>query len=192
MEQNLSSRKQSPLVVAACILAVAAVLLNVFTAFDAVMDTLTQEQAVLSKVACALMVLSLVFGLVYFLRGFTKQAATFYKLFMILSLAETIVFIGFRMTFVTPFFTAIFLVLPFGLLSVLAAGPNLGKTMTLTLALIYIAVQIVNLITSVEFNNQFVSPVAGLVQSCSHILMAGIAALMVLGKYSDKKERGRN
>lgn len=136
-------------------------------------------------------IIALLFGIVYLAYGCKKNAAAYYKTFMIiLAIVQAVIF--YRQIFSTASaYVAILNIVPFVMIVVLAICKNLGKTISLSLAGILFASRIIIAI----FEIVYVKDISGIdlfviSYTVSDILLAGTAFLMVVEKYIDKDERG--
>lgn len=149
----------------------------------------------LSNVFLMLFILAmLVVGTLYLIKGYTKQAAAYYKLFLILNVAVCVLTIFVDLFFyrVTAWMIAISIlnVCKIILLLLLAFGKDLGEKKTWALFYILLAADgmklifaIVNMI-NIGFDFSFAGYVTALISD-------GTIGLAIRGKYDNKKSRGR-
>ena len=133
-------------------------------------------------------------GVLYLVRDYSKQAAKYYKLFLILNVIVCILTI-----FIDLFFyksTALMYMIS-GLntfkiitLLMLAYGKDLGEKKTWTIFYILLAIDIIKLVfafinmSNIGFDFSFAGYVTALIAD-------GTIGLAIKGKYDDKKARGR-
>ncbi len=136
----------------------------------------------------SLEILSLISIAVYCAFGFTKKAASFYKLFIcVFAISELVNIYG-----LSNGNFGVAALLPqsiiFGMLCILGFATDLGKTKSLIFGLIALLASVVALIVCVINNiNDFW---AGTVHCIANTAMCTVLLLMILAKYYDKAERG--
>ena len=149
----------------------------------------------LANVFLMLVVLAmLIVGTLYLLKGYNKQAAVYYKLFLILNVAVCILTIWIDLRFYHV--TTLLMIISFLnackiiLLFLLASGKDLGEKKTwmlfgilLTADGLKLILAILNMI-SIGFDFSFAGYVTALVSD-------GTIGLAIRGKYENKKARGR-
>lgn len=136
----------------------------------------------------------LIFGTLYLIKGYTKRAAGYYKLFLILNVAVCVLTIFIDLSFykVSMWMIAISLLnaCKTVLLIVLAFGKDLGEKKTWTVFYVLLAVDCLKLIFAiinmigVGFDFSFAGYVTALISD-------GTIGLAIKGKYDNKKSRGR-
>ena len=132
---------------------------------------------------------ALVFGIVYLLRGYEKNAAGFYKAYLLI---VTAVFVlrAVAVLYIFQSFTINLLlsIINIVLFLVLAFWPNLGKRATWIL---FIVLVILNLVGGFLWTNSG-SDVAvfRVISVLSRLLFLGTVGLNIRGKYEDKDARG--
>lgn len=139
---------------------------------------------ILSMLAC---------GVVYLLKGYNKQAAPYYKAFLLLHVGVCALTIIVDLCFykVTPLLICICVLTAFkGTdLLILTFGKDLGKQKTWTLFYVILSIDIIALILAVinminvGFDFSFTGYVTGLIAD-------GTIGLAVMGKYKNKESRG--
>ena len=136
----------------------------------------------------------LVVGALYLLKGYTKQAAGFYKAFLLLHIAVCALTIYIDLAFykVNALMIAISVVnaCKAVLLMILAFGKDLGRRRTWNLFYILLALDIVKLGFAIinMANNGFDFSFMGYVTA---LIADGTIGLAIRGKYENKKARGR-
>ena len=143
-------------------------------------------------------ILAIIFGLYYFFKGYKKNTAIYYKLFMTFFLIEfAITVLCGMVTIKYDYIPAVIELITLVCISLLSYGIDLGKTKSSVLVITIIVCRVIMLIsvftTSAEMlSNLFAN--AGLfmcvISLLSDVLLAGSAGLMVYGKYIDKESRG--
>ncbi len=143
----------------------------------------------------AIILAMLVAGALYLLKGYTKQAAGYYKAFLILHIAVCALTIYIDLSFykVNAMMIAISIVnaCKAVILLILAFGKDLGKRRTWNLFYMLLALDIVKLILAcvnmagIGFDFSFMGYVTALIAD-------GTIGLAIKGKYEDKHARGRN
>ena len=139
---------------------------------------------ILSMLAC---------GVVYLLKGYNKQAAPYYKAFLLLHVGVCALTIIVDLCFykVTPLLICICVLTALkGIdLLILTFGKDLGKQKTWTLFYVILSIDIIALILAVinminvGFDFSFTGYVTGLIAD-------GTIGLAVMGKYKNKESRG--
>lgn len=131
---------------------------------------------------------ALVAGIVYIKKGYSKAAAEYYRIFIILTVASnfisalaSVLYQGFDIAF-------IFKIVKIMLLLLLVFGKDLGQTNTW---IIFVATIVADLIYDFFFD-----PVQGgyihfLALTITRILCMGTIGFSIYGKFEDKKARGR-
>lgn len=137
-------------------------------------------------------ILAFVFGFIYLILGFKKNAATYYKLFMWCLVIST-VFSVCMITRVTEHnnFVLLLLCVRLVLFTVLAVGKDLGKNTTYILIYVLLAISIYAGFDSLQLAKT--GSTFGIGASLDNIvqaLLVGTAGIMVAEKYIDKASRG--
>ena len=127
-------------------------------------------------------ILSLVCGIVYLLKGYSKDAAIFYKAFIVLAALYT------TSTVLTSlisnaYYKAILHVIKVIIMLILVFGKNLGKRNTWILFCAMVIADVIVLLLSLRVP-------AGIISQASQLLMDGTIGLAIRGKYADKDARG--
>ena len=136
----------------------------------------------------------LIMGILYLLKGYNKQAAAFYKAFLILHIGVCVLTIFIDLCFyrvdVLMIGISILNACKIIALAILAFGKDLGKQKTWTLFYILLVLDAVKLILAVinmvniGFDFSFTGYVTALIAD-------GTIGLAVKGKYDDKETRGK-
>ena len=142
----------------------------------------------------ALILAMLVVGTLYLIKGYTKRAALYYKLFLFLNVAVSVLTIFIDLCFyqVNPWMIIISILnaCKVVLLLIMAFGKDLGEKKTWKLFYLLLAADGVKLILAVinmvgiGFDFSFAGYVTALI--CD-----GTIGLAIRGKYDNKKSRGR-
>ena len=149
----------------------------------------------LANVFLMLMVLAmLIVGTLYLLMGYTKRAAVYYKLFLILNVAVCVLTIFIDLCFYRVntwmLIISVLNACKIILLLLLACGKDLGEKKTWTLFYILLAADGIKLVLailnmiSIGFDFSFAGYVTALISD-------GTIGLAIRGKYENKKSRGR-
>lgn len=148
----------------------------------------------LSNVVLMIIILAMLMtGVLYLVKDYSKQAAKYYKLFLILNVIVCILTI-----FIDLFFykstTLMYLISVLNAckiitLLMLAYGKDLGEKKTWTIFYILLAIDIIKLVFAVinMSNTGFDFSFAGYVTA---LIADGTIGLAIKGKYDDKKARG--
>ena len=136
----------------------------------------------------------LIVGTLYLLKGYTKQAAIYYKLFLVLNVAVNALTIVIDLCFyhVTAWMVMISVLnaCKIILLLLLGFGKDLGERKTWTIFYILLAVDSLKLVLAIinmlgiGFDFSFMGYVTALIAD-------GTIGLAIRGKYENKKARGR-
>ena len=145
-------------------------------------------------------IIAIVFGLYYFFKGYKKNAAVYYKLFMAFFLLEFVLSVLAGMTSSRvqyEYLPAIADLTTLVSISLLYFGRDLGKTRSSVLAIIIVICRIVMLVltftaSAQDMNDLFARSgvIIYVIRLLTDVLLAGSAGLMVYGKYVDKESRG--
>ena len=149
----------------------------------------------ISNVVLMIIILSmLVIGVLYLVKDYSKQAAMYYKLFLILNVIVCILTIFIDLFFYKSttlmYLISILNVCKIITLLLLAYGKDLGEKKTWIIFYILLAIDIIKLIfasinmSNVGFDFSFAGYVTALISD-------GTIGLAIKGKYDDKKSRGR-
>ena len=131
-------------------------------------------------------VLALVCGLIYLLRGYSKNAAGFYRAFLMFTAAFLLLTVIYNFM-VDGFAVGIILrIVKILILFVMVFGKDLGKKTTWILFGVMVVIDVVNELTG---NDQSILAYR-MVSLVSELVMDGTIALAVRGKYADKDARG--
>lgn len=132
-----------------------------------------------------LSIFALIFGFVYFLKGYGKQAAVFYMVFMAIFAVVSLLTVIAASKKGLPL-SVIMEIIVFAVIVVLAVRENTGKKVSLILTTVMMAAQVVHLINTVMNHTSVASVYMAIVLA----ILAATAGLMVLAKYRDKDARG--
>ena len=131
--------------------------------------------------------LSLLCGFIYIQKGYSKQAANYYKAFIaftvaanIASLIAGVMYQGFDLGTVTK-------IIKIALLLVLAFGKDLGEKKTWTIFGIAV---VADLAYDLFFKLTQEGVLPAILLALTRLLCMGTIGLAIRGKYEDKKERG--
>lgn len=124
-------------------------------------------------------VIALIAGLVYVLKGFSKDQAFYYKLFMILYLASSVFASSYSLSKGAAFVTCVITLAILVLKVVICTGKDLGKTRTWAFSIIILVLSIITCLTSSE----------DLMFDLTLVLLTISVLLMAIEKYIDKGSR---
>ena len=144
----------------------------------------------LGKIESIICIVALIYGLIYSLNGYKKDASKYYKIFMYLYLLSTVI------TLILTFFVAINELRKYGVLviianviilmslAILAFAKDLGEKKSNGLALAVLAISI--------FKLCFVSTktISHISIAFDNLMLACILCVFVSAKYADKASRG--
>lgn len=153
---------------------------------------------------CLIMInaLALISGVIYLLKGYRKDAASFYKTFMMLNAVSAVVFAlmalsvmqtsnsveGMQIASNVMYILCVFLmVIKAVLLFVLTFGQNLGKRNSWIIFCVILAIDIV---VGLLFKTSGSWAPFRFVSALPRLFMAGTIGLSIKGKYDDKDARG--
>ena len=151
-------------------------------------------------ISAAAELLALVFSVLYYLRGFRKDANRYYRLFMLFyaftylaeMLAAVLTYSDLGVT--TPSATLVFSLLLYGNTLILAVGNDLGKTAAYTLCgvnvLFYLLPVLGALIPGILTFDSPQLRASSMFLYCTWLVLALNALLMTVAKYADKSARG--
>ena len=137
-------------------------------------------------------IIALISGIVYLAYGYKKNAAIYYKAFMVILVIAQAVFCYWQLLGViapeplTAGIVAILNIVPLIMLTILATGKDLGKTKSYIIVAIILACRIGTIILDLVALG--FGPI--IYFRISDVLLAGTAFFMVTGKYLDKAARG--
>ena len=158
--------------------------------------SLSQASTLLAKIDLFACVIALTFGLFYSLSGYKKDSAIYFKAFVylyaatsILSFATAIISLMVDGSFVFDLNTAKIIIhaIVTICISILAIGLDLGKKKSLQLTYAILLLNIVKLIISLVSKTQF----AIISSDVSNVLLTCTLLVFVCAKYVDKQSRGR-
>lgn len=176
-------KKNSPLVI--CHLSLMAFEI-VITIISLVMILLNSKAVSLGICLGVTNIAALVFGIIYILKGYTKEAANYYKAFIALLLVNTFlnIVIGFNQEQTLRFALKGIKVL---ILFVLVFGKDFGKTNTWMLFAVMLVIDICLPFVYATGSGTGLYTLIGVL---SELLMDGTVGLAIRGKYADKDARG--
>ncbi|WP_044913544.1 hypothetical protein [Butyrivibrio sp. WCE2006] len=163
-----------------------------------IIDSINANAAGFSNQANAFMMLvilaMLIVGILYLVKGYTKQAAVYYKLFLILNVAVCVLTIFIDLCFyqvnIWMIIISVLNVCKTILLLLMAFGKDLGEKKTWTIFYMLLTADGIKLIlaiinmVSIGFDFSFAGYVTALISD-------GTIGLAARGKYENKKMRGR-
>ncbi|WP_026511579.1 hypothetical protein [Butyrivibrio sp. LC3010] len=163
-----------------------------------IIDSINANAAGFSNQANAFMMLvilaMLIVGILYLVKGYTKQAAVYYKLFLILNVAVCVLTIFIDLCFyqvnIWMIIISVLNVCKTILLLIMAFGKDLGEKKTWTIFYMLLTADGIKLIlaiinmVSIGFDFSFAGYVTALISD-------GTIGLAARGKYENKKMRGR-
>ena len=150
-----------------------------------VMGLVGEVPTMIFKWILLLSIFALIFGFVYFLKGYGKQAAVFYMVFMALFAVISLLTViaasrkGLPLSVVTE-------IIVFAVIVVLAVRENTGKKISLLLTSVMMAAQVVHMVYTIVVHTSAAAVYMAIVLA----ILAATAGLMVLAKYRDKDARG--
>ena len=175
------------------VLVIAAVILEIIGIF-------TEGTLVTDKIFNVLLIIGLSFGLVYVWESYSKGAARYYKIFMIIF--AVIALYNFAIGIFSGIGAEDWIVkgqktanivgsvingISLAAVVVLAFGKNLGKNLSLALALLVLALALVNLVIAIAVFSDFAAYAGIYIGS---VLLPLSALFFVSAKYADKSKRG--
>lgn len=187
----MENKKYLPIKIVHLLLMVAAIVFCCLSLTKIGTDTTLSSNPGTRTVTYILEIIALISGVIYLAFGYKKNAAAYYKTFMVI-MVITQAFMCYRqmITGVSEK-VAILNIIPFAMLVILATGKDLGKATSYVIAAIPLACRLIILI--LDITTFGVMPNTGFTiisHAVSNVLLAGTAAFMVTGKYLDKAERG--
>ena len=142
-------------------------------------------------------IIALISGIVYLAFGYKKNAAVFYKIFMVLLVVVQAIICYRQMTgaisasTLNAVLVAVSNIVSFAMLVILATGKDLGKAKSYVVTIILLVCRLTVLILDlIVFRTMLNMAITIISFAVSDVLLAGTAAFMVTGKYLDKAERG--
>ena len=149
------------------------------------------------RIACVLAMVAVVASAVYFIRGFKKEVAGYYKWYMILYAFSALFFNMIGVYAPVPHnLISVFLgTLVFGCIVLLFVGKDLGEKNACSVCAVIVAAELLDLFDHLIFfhafagggteTDKYVSLILG-----AQVFLATIAGLMTAAKYVDKENRG--
>lgn len=166
-----------------------------FTRNEAAVAGKGEMEVILNGCSTLVVVLMLITGILYLIRGYKKNAAVYYLAFILLLVLVNVlvVLIDVLYTQKTPLIIikCILYSAKSIVLLIMAFGKNLGKKMTWTLLYVVVALDIAGMIVMLiyMFQNGFDFALMGVVAAIVADVTIGLA---IRGKYEDKESRGSN
>ncbi len=149
---------------------------------------------IISNIILMLVVLStLSIGTIYLLKGYSKEAAKYYKAFMFLNVILDILIIVIDLLFyninVFTIFISLLILFKIGFLLILSFKKDLGKETTWINYYVILLLDISSIVFAIiyMFQSSFDFSLVGYL---SLLVMDGTIGLSIKGKYKDKEERG--
>lgn len=146
-----------------------------------------RESSVYSTIAVVLQLIAYCFALNYAFRGYKKDAAKSYKMFLyafILSMIATMVSVLIHGK--APMHSTVLSVIRLVCVSILAFTNDLGKTKSYLFSAITFIVAVISLVWQISNGVQF----GRLYSFLSALVLSAVLCVFVVAKYSDKESRG--
>lgn len=184
----MENKKFLPVKIIHLILMVAAIVLCCMALPKISADTEIASDLGLKTVSYVTEIVALVSGILYISFGYRKNAAFFYKMFLVVLTISQAVFAAREMTMTlsVPLVDAILMIVSLIMIVILATGKDLGKVNSAVVVGALIVCRVIALILDIVAQEGF--PV--LSYTVSDLLLAITAAFMIFGKYIDKAQRG--
>lgn len=191
----MENKKHLPLRITNAILLAASLVLCVVAMIKNSTDTSAFGNNPMTTICDVLNILMLAFGLVYLLMNYSKNAAIIYKFYF------AVLYVG---TFVqaillpsAPYFNSTYLLalnlIALSAIAVLSIASDLGRNNSLILVSLFILCRVALFVIFISNTSIDGSAVIGVISSgVSNLLISLTTGYMVLGKYTDKKDRGAN
>lgn len=191
----MESKKYLPLKIIHLILLAAAEVLCIAAIVTSSGDK-SASGSILGSLCHILEFLCLGTGITYFLRGYKKSAASYYKFFMYTFLVMVFVQTVRHMVELGSLniFNACLYLIPLVMITTLAVAKDLGKTKSYIVAVILLISYIIPFAFAIPLamEKDLIAAIGLLSSDIANILIAITSLLMVVGKYIDKTERGTN
>ena len=188
-ENKVDQKKNLPIRIVNIALIAVAIILYIYLFIDIRYAPVT---TFLSLLANILNIMALASGLIYIAKGYKKNAAADYKIFMWLLVAAEVVDNTYIITLGGySVINTVLALLTVVLFTLLAGANDYGKKNTSFIIVALLAVRVINfiLLFTLETNlGNLQTPVV--IDNIGQIILADTAGFMVLGKYADKEERG--
>ena len=187
----MENKKYLPVKIVHLILMVAAIILCCVSLTKISADTRVFSDSGLRMVSYIAEIIALISGIIYLAFGYKKNAAVYYKAFMvILVIVQAIICYRQMVGEVSPR-AAILSIIPFIMLVILATGKDLGKAKSYIIAAILLVCRLIILVLDISvFGAMLNTGFSIICFAVSDVLLAGTTFFMVTGKYLDKTERG--
>ncbi len=191
----MESKKYLPLKIIHLILLAAAEILCIAAIVTSLSDA-SASGSLLGNICHVLEFLCLGTGITYFLRGYKKSAASYYKFFMYTFLVVVFVQTVKHMVELgnINIYKACLYLIPLVMITTLAVAKDLGKTKSYIVAVILLISYVIPFAFAIPLaiNQNLISAIGLLSSDIANIIIAITSLLMVAGKYIDKTERGAN
>lgn len=189
----MENKKHLPLRITNAILLAASLALCVFAMINNPTDTSFFGSNPLTTVCDVLNIFMLTLGLVYLLMNYSKSAAIIYKAYFVaLYIAAFLQILLISSINGSTLFITLYLI-SLSAIVVLATASDLGRNKSLLLAVLPILCRLVILIRFfMNISNYGTTLIGVLSSNVSYFVISLVTAYMVLGKYTDKKDRGTN
>lgn len=189
----MENKKYLPLKIIHLIFLVVAAVLCCMSLTKIGTDTSVFPDTTLRTVTYVAEIVALFLGGLYLLFGYKKNAAVYYKAFMvILVIAQAIVCYRQTVSTISILPSAVILnIISLIMLVVLATGKDLGKARSYLIVTILLVCRLTILtLDIIYFRGATNTGFSVFSYAVSNVLLAGTAAFMVTGKYLDKAARG--
>lgn len=154
--------------------------------FEIVSDT-QKTASMIAAIGYVTNALALIFGIIYMVKGSGKNVATLYKAFLLLVMLGLLVRLIAK--FIYPGFglSAVLMIGSILMLLCLTFAKDLGRTKTLTVFFVLLALDLVAAILALDNRELLGSIASGL----SRLVLDGSIGLAIYAKYRDKASRGK-
>ena len=187
----MENKKNLPIKVIHLILMIASIILCCLSFTKIGSDSRVFSDTGLRMISYISEIIALISGIIYLAFGYKKNAAVYYKVFMvILVFVQSIICYRQMVGKVSPR-AAITSIISLLMIAILATGKDLGKVKSYSIVSILLICRL--LIVVFDINAFGAMPDTGFTIisfAISDVLLAGTTAFMVLGKYLDKEARG--
>lgn len=136
--------------------------------------------------------LALVIGFIYIAFGYKKNAAIFYKLFMVATVAVAIIEAVNIITLISvPVYVAFIYLIALVILTTLAVATDFGELRTTLFAIALMVLRMALIVLSFNVIKQMPTALMGFIgNDIAMLFLTATLCLMVYGKYIDKESRG--
>lgn len=154
----------------------------------------SKTEMMLRGVFNLLTVMALFIGIWYVLDGYRKQAAVFYKAFLLSQVVETVLLAIIELVFAPKnlmlALVTVTLVFKAAILLLLVLLKNIGKMRTWLIYGMLFAVDVFGIVVIIISTGNGI--IGFRIASCAaRLVITGTIGIMIHGKYADKKQRGR-